>query len=117
MKSVNIPIRNQQVLNEKQFSKVVDTSFKTFTKPTAEQDIDTIEELFRLYEKLYFIIPIEGEINSHQYLLKKSSEITSFQQTTEDIQPLLDEISQLRTRLLQCNEDNLQLQNQLAKQV
>lgn len=99
----NIHIQ-KTVFNKDEFSKVVDNSFKTFIQPTQEQDLDTPEELFRLYEKLYYVIDIQGETDSHEYLARRSSEIASFDKNTEDIQPLLDEISQLRAELLLANQ-------------
>lgn len=98
------------VFSATEFSKVVDTSFRTFTQPVPEQDLDTPEEFFRLYEKLYYVIDIEGETNSHQYLVNKSSELLNFDAVTEDIQPLLDEIAQLREQLLSANEQILTLE-------
>jgi hypothetical protein len=98
--------------NSNQFSTIVDREFKTFIKPAIEIDTDTVEELFRLYDKLFFTIPIEGEINSHQYILQRSSELTDFEKTTEDIQPLLDEIAQLRQQLLDANQQIFDLENQ-----
>ena len=94
-----------------QFNNLVDREFKTYTKPTEEVDNDTVEEVFRLYDKLYFSIPLEGEENSHQYLLRKSSELVDFEKTNEDIQPLLDEIAQLRQQLLDANEQIFNLEN------
>jgi hypothetical protein len=98
------------VFNTGKFNKVVDTSFKTFTQPVPEEDLDTPEELFRLYEKLYFSIDITGETNSHEYLIKKSSELVNFDRVTEDIQPLLDEIAQLREQNLSLNQQLLDLE-------
>ena len=98
------------VFSTDKFNKVVDTSFKTFTQPVPEEDTDTSEELFRLYEKLYYVIDVEGEENSHQYLVKKSSELLTFDRVTEDIQPLLDEISQLREQLLLANQQIIDLE-------
>lgn len=98
------------VYKEQDFSKVVDRSFKTFVKPTAAQDTDTAEELFRLYDKLYLSIPIQGATNSHEYLVNKSSELYKFDQMTEDIQPLLDEIASLRANLLEANRTIIELQ-------
>jgi hypothetical protein len=98
------------VYNVEDFKKVVDTNFKTFTQPLIEDDPDTVENFFRLYEKLYFVIPPEGEVDSHEYLIKKSSELVDFEKTTEEIQPLLDEISQLREQLLQANQQILDLE-------
>ena len=98
------------VFSTSQFTKVVDNSFKTFTQPTTAQDTDTPEELFRLYDKLYYVIDVEGETNSHEYLVRRSSELIAFDKTTEEIQPLLDEISQLRQQNLALNQQVLDLQ-------
>ena len=98
------------VFNTDNFNKVVDTSFKTFTQPVPEEDPDTPEELFRLYEKLYFSIDITGETDSHEYLIKKSSELVNFDKVTEDIQPLLDEIAQLRGQNLALNQQLIDLE-------
>lgn len=98
------------VYNSVEFEKVVDRRFNTFVQPIAEEDPDTVEEFFRLYEKLYFVIDIEGETDSHEYLIKKSSELVNFERSTEEIQPLLDEIAQLRDELLQANQQILDLE-------
>jgi hypothetical protein len=98
------------VYNATEFNKVVNRSFTTFTQPTVEEDTDTVDELFRLYEKLYFEIDVTGEQNSHEYLIKKSSELVNFEANTEEIQPLLDEIAQLREQLLQANQQILDLE-------
>lgn len=101
----------KQLFRSDQFNTLIDREFKTFIKPVQEIDTDTVEELFRLYDKLYFSIPVEGEINSHQYLLRKSSELTEFDKSTEDIQPLLDEIAQLRQQLLNANQQIFELES------
>lgn len=99
--------------NSSQYKNFVDREFTTFVDPTPVIDTDTVEELFRLYDKLYYTIPIEGEDNSHQYLLQRSSELTDFEKNTEDIQPLLDEISSLREQLLSANEEIFELTNNI----
>jgi hypothetical protein len=104
----------KKVYNKQQASTVIDREFKTYAPPVPVQDPDTVEELFRLYNKLFYTIPVEGEINSHQYLLKKSSELANFDRTTEEFQPLLDEIGQLRQQLLNANQQIFDLQNQLG---
>lgn len=101
------------VYSTTEFGKVVDTTFKTFTQPVPAQDPDTPDELFRLYEKLYYVIDIKGETNSHEYLIKKSSELVTFDAVTQDIQPLLDEIAQLREQNLALNQQLLTLQTQV----
>lgn len=101
------------VFGKVDFSKVVDTSFKTFTQPVPEEDLDTPEELFRLYDKLYYSIDLEGDENSHRYLVNKSSELLNFDATTEDIQPLLDEIAQLREENLALNQQVFTLETKI----
>jgi len=105
----NVEIK-KTVLGTNNFNKVIDTSFKTFTQPIPEEDPDTPEELFRLYEKLYFSIDITGETDSHEYLIKKSSELVNFDTVTEDIQPLLDEIAELREQNLALNQQLIDLE-------
>jgi hypothetical protein len=90
------------VANKTEFSRAVDTSFKTFVDPATVVDTDTIEELFRLYSKLYYEIPLEGT-NSHTYLIEQSSKLVNIEKDLTEIQPLLDEISELRERLVQVN--------------
>lgn len=105
----SIPIV-KTVFGTDKFNKVVDTSFKTFTQPVQEEDPDTPEELFRLYEKLYYSIDVTGETDSHEYLIKKSSELVTFDRVTEDIQPLLDEIADLRQQNLALNQQVIDLE-------
>ena len=103
------------VFNSKTATRVVNNEFTQFVDPVEEEDLDTIAELFRLYDKFYFSLPEEGEDNSHEYLIKKSSQLVSIDQTTEEIQPLLDEIAQLREQLLLANEQVLELQNEIVR--
>jgi hypothetical protein len=73
-----------------------------------------VEELFRLYDKLYMLIPIEGENTSHQYLVERSSELYQIDAQLENIQPLLDEVASLRGQILEGNRRILELETQLA---
>ena len=88
------------VFSKKNFDKVIDRSFKTFAQLPPVEEERTVEQFFSDYENLYYEIPPEGETNSHQYLIARSSELIDFQKDTEDIQPLLDEIAQLREQIL-----------------
>src|SRR6056300_47252 len=98
---------SRTVLKKDQFDKSIDTSFKSFVD-TVEVDNDTIEEFFRLYNKLYYDIEPEGEFNSHEFLIKESSKLVDFERNDEAIQPLLDEISDLRKRLLEQNAEAIE---------
>lgn len=96
------------VANKTEFSRAVDTSFRTFVDPQPEVDTDTIEELFRLYNKLYYDIPLEGD-NSHTLLIQESSKLVNIEKDLTDIQPLLDEITELRERLITANEQLIEV--------
>lgn len=105
-KSVEI---KKTVFDNTKFTKVVDRSFNTFVLPPVD-NTDDIVNFFRLYEDLYYVIDVLGETDSHQYLVKKSSELLNFEAFTQDIQPLLDEIAQLRGENLALSQQILSLQ-------
>lgn len=94
--------------------KVVSSTFTTFIQPSEAIDTDTVSELFRLYDKLYLEIPLEGP-QSHTYLIEESSKLVQIQEDNTLIQPLLDEITELRERLLSANEQIFQLEEELAR--
>lgn len=106
-----IPIK-RSVVGTSQLNRVVNRDFETFTKAPAITDNDTIEELFRLYDLLYYSIPIDGETFSHEYLIVESSKLKRFERDTQDIQPLLDEIAELRQQLLIAEQQILDLELQ-----
>ena len=89
------------VFNRNQFNKVIDRSFKTYAQPEPVEEQVTVDEFFTLYEQLFYEIPVEGDVNSHTYLIQRSSELVDFEKDTQDIQPLLDEISILREQILE----------------
>ena len=102
------------VFNKDEFYKVIKRNFTTFTQPEPVIDTDTVEELFRLYEALYFTMPVNGERNSHEYIVRRSLEVYNLERETEDIQPLLEEISSLRQQLLTANSTILKLETEAA---
>lgn len=98
------------VVSKDAFGRVIDNSFTSFVDPVTIQEDRTVEDFFNDYEALYYEIPIEGDVNSHSYLIRKSSELISVSEPTLDIQPLLDEIASLREELLVANERILELE-------
>jgi len=102
------------VFNRDGYKSTIDRNFKFYKEPEPLIDPDTVEELFRLYDKLYMLIPIEGENNSHQYLVERSSELYQIDAQLENIQPLLDEVASLRGQILEGNRRILELETQLA---
>lgn len=103
------------VLERAKYDLLVDRSFQTF-RTTVEPTIqDSVVDFFQKYEILYADIPITGTVNSHEYLVRKSSELISIQTSLDDIQPLLDEIAQLREQLLQANTRIFELEDRLVQ--
>lgn len=94
----------KKVYTKDQFDKVVDRSFKTYAQPVPVEEQPTVEDFFVLYDQLFFEIPVEGDTNSHRFLIERSSELVDFEKTTEDIQPLLDEIATLREQILEYQQ-------------
>lgn len=109
----NIKIQ-KTVYKKDSFGKVIDRGFKSFVDPTPLDDVKTIENFFKDYEDLYLDIPIEGEGSSHRYLVERSSELLDLEDNLQDIQPLLDEIAELREQLLEANTKNIDLEIELA---
>ena len=62
-------------------------------------------------------IPAEGSSNSHEYLIRESSKLVQLEKDDTEIQPLLDEITNLRTRLLEMNVENVESINELTQDI
>ena len=110
--SENISL-NKQVFNKTQYSKIIDTSFTQLGVKTIQERIDiqpTTNEFFSMYNDLFYDIPELGTTNSHEYLIKKSSEYIGFEANQEEIIALQAEIAQLRIDLLEVQKQNIQLQ-------
>ena len=103
----------KKVVNKDNIDKLIDRDIRFFTNASTTATASTVEDLFRIYDELYFQIPAEGQINSHEYLIRKSSEIYKLYQDIVNLQPLLDEISDLRSQLLDANNTIFDLENQL----
>lgn len=95
----------KEVLGAGTYSKVVDTQFTQLISPTqvAVEDV-SVEKFFELYEQLFFQIPVTGEFNSHEYLVKRSSEYIGGDIISDNEQALLEEINNLRQQLLEANQ-------------
>lgn len=108
---------NRQVFDKTKFNETVDTSFTQLVSqpdPTFfNLDLATVEDFFTLYEKFFFQIPKEGEVNSHTYLIKESSDYVGFQANSEDVQALLDEIASLRQENLSLRQEQISIVKQI----
>jgi hypothetical protein len=107
---------NKNVFNKSDFIRTLDTSFNQILVPSdLVIPTITIEEFFNYYESLFYEIPKLGDSNSHEYLITKSSEYINFEKSNEELQSLLDEITELRQENLDLNKLNYDLQISLSK--
>ena len=104
---------SKQVYNKGQYPKIIDTSFTQLGVKTIQEIINnqpTTDQFFSMYNDLFYDIPELGEINSHEYLITKSSEYINFDANQEEIEALQEEIAQLREELLDAQKQNIELQ-------
>ena len=95
-----IPIQ-KQVFDKNSFGKVIDTQFHQLLNNVVEENPTfTIDDFFQLYEDLFYQIPKEGDTNSHRYMLERSAEYLGVIVSQDDIQALLDEITNLRQQVV-----------------
>lgn len=104
---MSTPLVNRKYRKE-EVERLANRNFTTFSPQADLLEPDrTLEQFFEDYERLFFKIPPEGASSSHRYLVEKSSSILNMEQSTLEIQPLLDEIARLREELLAAKLDNM----------
>lgn len=103
----------KSVIRKEGSKNLIDREIVFYTDQQEESTSVSVEEFFQIYDRLYYEIPVEGATNSHEYLVKTSSELYRLEEDTTNLQPLLDEIAQLRTRLLEANSTILELENKI----
>lgn len=109
----NVLKLSKTVLTKTAYPNSINTSFSELvTPPPPLEETISVEEFFNLYNSIFYDIPAEGDINSHQFLIERSREYIGFPESTdEEIQILLDEITSLRQNLLDTEQELLDLQN------
>jgi hypothetical protein len=88
------------------YPNIVDTKFtQLIGNSLVEEDTSiTLEQFFEAYDSIFFEIPISGDFNSHEELIKRSTEYAGVSGTTDEIEALLDEINQLRIENLSLQQ-------------
>jgi|TARA_R110000796_G_scaffold187714_7_gene304650 hypothetical protein len=105
---------NKQVFDKKKFEDTIDTGFNQLS--TGEDlgffdiNLATLEDFWLLYERFFYDIPKEGEINSHEYLTKESGAYANSDAINDEVQVLLDEIAELRAENLELRAADLNQQ-------
>lgn len=105
----------KEVYGRNTFTRVVDTSFSELYTPVtasaAPSQQITVDEFFDLYNELFFDIPATGELNSHEYLVARSTEYLGGGVLTDNEKAYIEEINSLRQQLLEANANILSLSN------
>jgi hypothetical protein len=104
---------NKNVFTKNQYEKVINTSFTQLIEPDSVvvvEQLPTVDEFFENYDSLFFQIPKTGE-DSHEELITRSTDYIGFQPLNDEIQALTEEITSLRTQLLEANQRLLDLAN------
>lgn len=104
----------KEVYGRNTYTRVIDTSFsELYTPVTASASVTqiTVEQFFDYYNQLFFDIPATGEVNSHEYLVARSTEYLGGGVLTDNERAYIEEINSLRQQLLEANQNYLNLGN------
>ncbi len=111
MDNINVPVI-KKVYGKKSYTQVINPEFTELVNKPLLNNVESIDSqiqtFFNMYNELFYDIPKKG-LNSHETLITQSTEYTQYQQESETIKALLEEINQLKIELLQANETTLQL--------
>lgn len=93
----------KSVIPKKDLQKLVQTDFEEFGTTQVEEVPMSVDEFFTEYERLFLEIPKVGD-KSHQYLVTRSQSLLEVEEDLSVIQPLMDEIANLRAQNLNLQE-------------
>ena len=99
----------RQVFDKEAFNNTIDTNFTQLTSVDDPSFFDvnlaTQEDFWILYNKFFYEIPKDGEINSHKYLVQTSGDYIDYAPQREEIESLLAEIAELRIENLEVRQE------------
>jgi hypothetical protein len=96
----------KEVYGRNTYPRVVDIQFSELYNPVVADTVSeqvTVEAFFDLYNQLFFEIPATGEVNSHEYLVARSTEYLGGTVLTDTEKAYIEEINSLRQQLLEAN--------------
>lgn len=101
------------VFGKQTYPKVIDTTFRELVPITVNNEqFQTVEYFFQLYENLFYEIPPLGDVNSHQYLIQRSGDFVGIEARSADVDALLEEINDLRRQLLEATQQLIEISGQ-----
>lgn len=100
---------NRTVFDKEKFNQTVDTSFSQLVDRDQAVPFNintaTVADFFALYDRFFYEIPKEGDVNSHYFLVETSGEYINFNKYQQEIQELLQEITDLRAANLELRQE------------
>lgn len=109
---------NRKVFDKDKFGKTIDNSFQEIIPPA--DDVDgpgpNIGQFFQDYATLFYDIPKTGDANSHEFLIRQSSDYVDGNVINADIAALLEEINSLRQELFDLEAQRLRDLAQTAEE-
>ncbi len=105
----------KEVYGRNTYTRVIDTKFsELYNEVTASvTPTITVEQFFQYYNDLFFQIPATGEVNTHEYLVKTSTEYLGGPVLSDTERAYIDEINSLRQQLLDQAGDILNVNDVL----
>ena len=93
------------------YKKVIDTNFTELVTPVPviDEPIVTVADFFNYYDQLFFNIPVSGSINSHNYLIERSTQYVGGSVVDQEKQALIEEINSLREQLVEITSTFLNI--------
>ena len=100
-----IPVQ-KTVFNKDTYGRVIDTQFHQLLNQEVIEETPsyTVDDFFQLYDELFYQIPKEGDVNSHQYILQREADYLGISISQDDVQALLNEITSLRQQVLEAQQ-------------
>ena len=94
----------RQEFEKNRYNRNINTSFSQFVAPTlpSASAPPSVQEFFQFYEQIFYVIPKEGDINSHRYLINTSEAYIGASDQSDELRALQEEITALRIELLQA---------------
>ena len=106
---------NKKLYVKNQYERVIDTKFSQLATtpssiPSPSSPTISVNDFFEYYNELFFQIPKLGDVNSHEYLIRTSSEYIESITLNSTVQALIEEINSLQQQNLELNQQLIDLQ-------
>lgn len=96
----------KKIYNTREYESAIDNSFSELVTPIINVPDTgiTVSQLFDYYDQLFYDIPVDGDVNSHTYLVQQSQQYIGGSVIDIEKQALIEEINALRQQLLDLNQ-------------